>query len=171
MARAVQRRSFGARKNVNYTWSTFVTPTGITVPAATKILLGFFFLDTAFEETVTRVRGHVTVVSDQVTSPLEAQVGAFGMIRVTDRAIAAGAASIPGPVTDGDDDGWFLWVPFAQIGALTVDSGQTPPYLVDSKAQRIVREGQQLAVMVENASVTNGLIIIVSLRALSRFRS
>jgi len=132
--------------------------------------LGFFFLATAFEETVVRIRGHMTVVSDQ-TVALEDQVGALGMIRVTDRAIAAGIASIPGPVTDGDDDGWFLWLPIAQVGGLTLDAGGVPPYLIDSKAQRIVREGQQLAVVVENASPTAGFSMLLSMRALSRFRS
>ena len=162
-----QRR---ARKIVNYSWAGFVQPARVIIPPATKALLGFFVLDTAFEETIVRVRGELTVVSDQAVA-LEDQVGAFGMIRVTDRALAAGAASIPGPVTDSDDDGWFVWVPIAQVGALTVDSGSIPPYVIDSKAQRIIREGQSIAVMVENASAAHGLQVLLSFRALARFRS
>jgi len=157
-----------SRKEVNYTWSQFNTTARVSVPAATKVLLGFFFLATAFEETVVRTRGALTVMTDQQASG-EDQIGALGMIRVTDRAIAAGIASIPGPMTDGDDDGWFLWVPFAQMQTSPNDTFNVP-LVFDSKAQRIVREGQQLAVVVENGG-PHGLNIVLNLRALSRFRS
>jgi len=157
-----------SRKEVNYTWSVFRKDLTV-VPAATKVLLGFFFLDTAFEETVVRTRGIFSINTDQVAS-LETQQGAFGMVRVTDRAIAAGAASIPGPVTDGDDDGWFVWVPFTQQSTVSTDASSMRHYQIDSKAQRIVREGQQLAVMFENAG-SEGLRLTLILRALSRFRS
>jgi len=36
-------------------------------------------------------------IIDHQTAAAEAQLGAFGMMVVTDRAIVAGAASIPGP--------------------------------------------------------------------------
>jgi len=157
-----------SRKEVNYTWSQFNTGTRVNVPAATKVLLGFFFLATAFEETVVRTRGVMTVITDQAAAG-EDQIGALGMIRVTDRAIAAGIASIPGPMTDGDDDGWFLWVPTAQMQTNPNDTynGQV---IFDSKAQRIVREGQQLAVVFENGG-PHGLNLVINMRALSRFRS
>jgi len=103
-----------SRKQVNYTWSQFNTAGRVVIPAGTKVLLGFFFLATAFEETIVRTRGTMSVITDQAAAG-EDQIGALGMIRVTDRAIAAGIASIPGPMTDGDDDGWFLWVPAAQM--------------------------------------------------------
>jgi len=160
------------RKIVNYTWSPFVTAAPVTIPAATKVLLGFFFLATAFEETLVRTRGVLRISSDQ-TGSVEEQVGAFGFIRVTDQAIAAGAASIPGPVSDGADDGWAVWVPFAQESASSTVgmTGMGSAWEIDSKAQRIVREGQQLAVMIENAHATHGLEVLVALRALARFRS
>jgi len=169
VARA-RTRTVGARKQVNFTWSQFESNL-FNVAAGTKILLGFFFLATAFEETVVRVRGMMTVITDQAAAG-EPQVGAFGMIRVTDRAIAAGATSIPGPMTDGDDDGWFVWTPFAQIQQSST-TGSNNSILIDSKAQRIVREGQQLAVMVETAASPNseGIRFTCNLRALSRFRS
>ena len=168
MARGRARPVVRTQKNVNYTWSTFVAPAAVTVPAASKVLLGFFFLATAFEETVVRVRGGIGVLSD--AGALEQQIGAFGMIRATDRAVAAGAASIPGPVTDGDDDGWFVWQPWSQSRSI-VESQVSVWYPIDSKAQRIVREGQQLAVMVENAYATHGMQVLPAIRALSRFRS
>ena len=158
------------KKVVNYSWaSIFIGLT--TVPAATKTLLAFFFLGTGFEETVTRVRGLLSVQSDQATGS-EEQRGAFGLIRVTDRARVAGAASIPGPATDGDDDGWQTWMPIAQTSVLDVGTGiQGALYPIDSKAQRIVRQGQEIAVMVENIGATTGMQVQLALRVLSRFRS
>ncbi len=161
-----------ARKQVNYSWAgLFVGVTGspITVPAASKVLLGTFVLSTAFDETVTRIRGQLAIASDQ-TAAVEEQTGAFGFVRVTDLAITAGAASIPSPVTDSDDDGWLLWHPFLQMTSVA-ESVLSRPYPIDSKAQRIIREGEQVAIMVENAHDTFGFTIMFGLRLLSRFRS
>ena len=157
------------RKIVNYTWANFDLG-ATTVATGTKVLLGFFFLATDFEETVVRTRGLMSVTSDQFTAA-EDQRGALGFIRVTDRARAAGAASIPGPVTDGDDDGFFVWVPVVQKSVQDVNAGrQTYPYQIDSKAQRVVREGQEVAIMFENSGPA-GLELQLGLRILSRFRS
>ncbi len=158
------------RKIVNYSWASLFIQT-TTVAASTKVLLGFFFLGTGFEETVTRVRGILSVQSDQATGS-EEQRGAFGLIRVTDRARVAGAASIPGPATDGDDDGWQTWMPIVQTSVLDVGTGvQGNLYHIDSKAQRIIRQGQELAIMVENIGTLNGMQVQLGLRVLSRFRS
>ena len=169
MARAQVRTGRTVRKNVNYTWSVACF-TPISLPAGSKVLVGFFFLATAFEETVVRVRGEISVLSDQAAVQ-EPQMGALGLIRVTDRAIAAGAASIPGPITDGDDDGWFVWHPWAQESGPV--KGDTFQRVIDSKAQRIVREGQQLAVMIESCAspISEGATVGIIIRALSRFRS
>ncbi len=172
MATRASRAGGGrSRKLVNYTWSPFVTAAPITIAPASKALLGFFFLSTAFEETLTRTRGVLNIISDQ-SGAIEEQVGAFGFIRVTDSAIAAGPASIPGPATDGADDGWAVWVPFAQqTGNSQTQIGLGGAWPIDSKAQRIVREGQQLAVMIENSHATHSFKVLVALRSLSRFRS
>ncbi len=158
------------RKIVNYTWAGFVS--GPTVlPALTKTLLGSFILSTPFEETAVRVRGEIFISSDQAAA-VEPQIGAFGLIRVTDLALAAGIGSIPSPSVDADDDGWFVWQGFAQESALTTTAGLGggQSYSIDSKAQRIVREGQVIAVVVDNASVTTGAKIMTSFRLLARFR-
>jgi len=157
------------KKLVNYTWSGLqVKPTSIA--PGIKMLLGFFFLQTGFEETVVRIRGLLSVTSDQA-GVSESQYGALGFIRVTDVARGIGASAIPGPLTDSDDDGWLLWQGVAQRGSQSF--GTTEPYILDSKAQRIVREGQELAVMYEtgDATFTEGQIISLNLRALARFRS
>jgi len=96
------------------------------------------------------------VISDQA-SVAEQQNGAFGMVVVTDLAAAAGAASIPGPVTDANDDGWFVWVPTLQITGGTIGGAPSVgvpqwPHLFDSKAMRRVEEGFVIAVMFETLS-------------------
>ena len=155
------------RKQINWSWAGIAT-TPTTVAASTKVLLASFVLSTAFDETITRVRGHMSVTSDQAATPQEVR-GALGFVRVTDRAVAAGAASIPGPITDIDDDGWFVFVPVASHGARV--SNANPEYAIESKAQRIIREGEVSAVMYENASSLDGVIVTLTLRFLSRFRS
>ena len=153
----------------NYSWTSLVSSAPVTVPAASKVLLGTLVLSTAFEETLTRARGRYSVSSDQAAA-IEEQVGAIGLIRVTDLAVTAGVTSIPSPVFDGSDDGWSLWSGFSQSRTVA-DAFNSETYEVDSKAQRIVRQGQQLALVVENGHATDGLRIMVSFRFLARFRS
>jgi len=89
----------------------------VVLPAASKVLLETVVLSNpGINETVRRTRGGVFVSSDQGAA-VELQTGAFGAIIVSDTAVAAGVASLPDPVTDASDDGWFVWVPFTQISA------------------------------------------------------
>ena len=135
-------------------WSRTITPTPTNVPAATKILLTSLVLSNpGIQETLLRTRGVLGVLSDQVAAP-EDQVGAVGIIRVTDLALATGAAAIPGPITERNDDGWVLWVPF--LAARNATSLEMTTTEFDSKAMRIIEEGFSLAIMVENASPTFG---------------
>ena len=159
-----------ARKVVNYSWAgQAIIPT--TVPALSKILMGTFVLSTAFDETLVRTRGILSVTSDASVT-VERQFGGWGIIRVSESAAAIGITAIPSPIFNSDDDGWVVWVPFAQQSSFSVGAGgQGFLYQVDSKAQRILREGQVFAVVVENADVLHGLSIIQNIRVLARFRS
>ncbi len=143
-----------ARRVPNYTWAGFVSAAAVSVPAATKVLLGTFTLSTSFDETMTRVRGHMDWVGIGAS-------GAFGMIVISSDAAAIGITAIPGPVTDVDNDDWFLWQPVS-------DSTQA---ILDTKAQRIVREGSVIAMVAENAHASTGATIQLALRLLGRFRS
>ncbi len=165
-------RSRGARPNRS--WSFSQSTAYVAVAAATKVLIGSFTLSNdSIDETVLRLVGGISVKSDQVAAS-EAQIGAWGMIPVTDLAAAAGAASIPGPVTDGGDDGWFVHQSFAYFyqvtGGLTADANQAHWMPVDSRAKRIVGEGTSLAIMVENAHATQAFDVAISTRLLSMVR-
>ena len=137
----------------------------VIAPGA-KLLLGSFILSNPpLGETVLRTRARIFVISDQVATD-EDQTGVFGMIVITDRAAAAGAASIPGPSTDGGDDGWFVHQLIVQSFIPGGESGHA--YDIDSKAMRKVEDGGVIAIMVENSHVTLGLGIITAVRLLAK---
>ena len=165
-----QVRPGRARKIVNYSWAGIQTgPT--TVPFGTKVLLATFVLSTEFDETHVRVRGVISVTSDAAVV-VEPQIGAWGIIRVSETAIAIGVTAIPSPVFNASDDGWVAWAPIAQQSSFSTGAGAQGMVIdVDSKAQRIIRDGQALAVVVENSAAATGLSIIMQIRELARFRS
>ena len=82
------------------------------VPASAKVLLGL--LDAAAlglrPFTIIRTRLFIHIESDQ-TAASEVSQGVFGEIVVSDQAVAAGAASVPGPVTNPDAP-FIVYEPF-----------------------------------------------------------
>jgi len=93
------------------------------------------------------------------------------MIMVTERAIAAGIASIPGAWTDALEDGWFCIQMFAQAGVQQVDDRGAFWYPIDTKGKRVFPgEGISIAIVGENAHATHGLEMSVQLRVLSQVR-
>jgi len=158
------------RSRPNRDWAG-VSSTGFTaVAASTKVLLGSFTLaNPGIDETILRSVGTIAVESDQGAA-VEDQIGAFGMVKVTDTAFAIGITAIPSPITDIADDGWFLYVPFAMsgvqgsvpIGALTKD--------FDSRAKRVLEDGTTIAIVAENASASHGFSIAMVMRVLGQVR-
>ncbi len=150
--RAIQPK----RSGTNWARGVFAgTPT--TLAAGTKSLVASVTLSNAgIGETVRRTRGVFSITSDQ-NSVQEQQVGAFGFIVVTDTALGVGITAIPGPATDRNDDGWFVWESFCQIsgatagGTISLLQPAIPQvYHFDSKAMRRVEEGYSIAGVVEN---------------------
>ncbi len=119
--------------------------------------------------TIVRTRGSLYVHSDQ-TAANESGFGAFGMAVVNDNARAAGAASLPGPITDEGFDSWFVYENFGGMnfgpstGALFANPWTR--YDFDSKAMRKVENGDAVVVMFENASLAAGLEFIIKFRML-----
>ncbi len=160
----------GRRQPTN--WARTVA-SGLTVlPASSKVLLASVVLSNpGINETIRRTRGIVLVTSDQ-GSIQEEQLGAVGAMLVTDTAVGAGVASLPDPVTDANDDGWFVWLPFMQISGAQVTAGTASQtamnrYEFDSKAMRRMEEGYQVAFVAANASATRGLSIAITISLLS----
>ncbi len=162
MARRAVTRSRVTPRKLNTNWGRTVPTTHTTIAFGAKALIASVALsNVGINEVVRRTRGVLGVYSDQ-SAAMEEQIGALGFIVVTDLAAAAGAASIPGPVTDANDDGWFVWMPFTQQCAVTVGGSavnSNPPgnWHFDSKAMRRVEEGFVVAIMVENGGGANGM--------------
>ena len=115
----------------------------------------------------------LAVRTDQ-SATTEQQIGVFGMIVVSDAAVAVGITAIPGPITDNQDDGWFTYVPIAQsfqhITGAGFESQVATQYLIASKGRRVVQEGEQVAMVLENAHASTGMLVGVVLRLLSQVR-
>ncbi len=159
-------RSFPPRQTT-LDWARFVGSSLITVPLSSKLLVVGFFAEQ--DVTVRRTIGKYWVQGDN-TGAQELQVGAIGAMVVSDLAFTAGAASIPGPVTEASDDVWALWQPFMQTNEKAADAGigfnSNGPFEFDSKAQRKLPEGTTYVIMVENASGTFGLEIVLAVSVL-----
>ena len=166
-----QRLITGTTRRSNKSWTSLVNTGASGIAANAKVLLGSFSLSNpGIDETVLRTVGTILVYSDQ-TAGSEGQLGAFGLIVVSDTALALGITAVPGPVTDGADDGWFLYQPINQRLNVASGVGLNPDFGIrydfDSKAKRVVSDGKGMAIVVENASAAFAFNITITIRILS----
>ena len=172
MARRSSRGgNFRSVQRPNRAWSGSQAIVFTTIAANSKVLLGGLTTGVSggVDLTILRTVGGISVRSDQAAA-LEPQIGAFGMILVTDIAFAAGIASIPGPSTDPGDD-WFVHQTFLQSGQQDGTSRDGSYYAIDSKAKRVLDgTGIVIAIVVENVSAAQGLQIIDGFRILTQVR-
>ncbi len=166
MAQRRGQRGRSYRPSTN--WS-FQASTAYAVLAANTKLIVAIFAPTLAQvgETVRRSRCTLGIGTDQGAG-IEEQIGAFAAGVFSDEAIAAGAASLPDPITQGGDDYWFLYQPFMRKG---MDSSAAAPtfteYMIDSKAMRKVEPGKSVVYMLVNSHATHGLEWSVNIRMLS----
>ena len=100
MARRVRQNFPQRARRQPSSWSRVVPQSLSLVAPLTKVLVNVIVLSNpGIGETVRRTRGMIILQSDQSTSD-ETQFGAMGFVVVSDLAIAAGAAAIPGPFSD-----------------------------------------------------------------------
>ncbi len=107
---------------------------------------------TLINTTIVRTRG-VLSIGATGTGADATPIGALGMGIVSDQAFAAGAASIPGPWTDQDWEGWFVWIPWAFKFEVTTDVGRllsTVQIEINSKAMRKVGANETVVMMMES---------------------
>ncbi len=91
------------------------------------------------------------------------------MFVASDKAVTLGATAVIDPVTEAQSDLWFQYMPFAcgiklSASGIAIDAWTHYPF--DSRAQRKVEEGQDIAIMVANASADDGLFYILNFRML-----
>ncbi len=171
MARS-SRRIVTRRRTPNRGWTGQSSAAYVAVPAASKFLISVFVpSNPGIDETLLRTVGILSIASDQA-SGLETQVGALGMIGVSDAAVTIGITAIPDPISDIDNDGWMLIVPFSQQTTLGVDHGaDTKEYHFDSKAKRVLPgQGVGFAVVIANAHATHALEFTLYQRVLAMVR-
>ncbi len=125
----------------------------VAVAATTKVLIASAAGSPAgVDLTILRTRGIAAFIPSAPTVDRFSS-GAFGFIIVSAQAIAAGVASIPGPATNADNDGWFVheWfmtqMEFGTAVGIQFDAAQQRLY--DSKAKRILQEGESIAMVAE----------------------
>jgi len=133
------------------------------------VLLGTFVLSNpGIDETILRTVGILSVKTDAPTAD-EDQVGAFGMILVTDLASGAGVASLPSPIFNGDDD-WFVHQMFGYsfLADTSVGTIQDATMLqFDQKARRRLTTGRVAAIVCENIHASQAFNIFWQVRMLS----
>ena len=116
--------------------------------------------------TITRTIGLLVVKSDQVAVQ-ENTFGAMGICVVSERALTVGITALPDPLTEANADFWFVFEPWSVIREVSNNSG-TMSYMkvFDSRAQRKVEEGEQLAFIIANSNSGFGIQFGISLRML-----
>ncbi len=91
--------------------------------------------------------------SDQLAAS-EFPVGALGAGTFTNIAIAAGVASLPDPITEIDDDVWFLFQGLASGFEFGDATGFSSPagvgFEIDSKAMRKLPDGRSIGFIAAN---------------------
>jgi len=164
VARGVVRQRSGRQSQ----WVGSADLTAFTALAAATSLLDQTLTPADQPETIVRVRGLLTVWSDQLAAS-EEPFGAMGFRVVSSQAASAGAASIPAPYSLSGDDGWFVHqffnAPFS-FGDLTGFTNISQSYQFDSKAMRKLSPDERLVIMIENASAGDGLRFLLSFRVL-----
>ena len=146
-------------------------PTAFTALAvSTKVLAASFTLSVPdLSETILRTVGSLFIKSDQAAA-LEEQLGAFGGVVVTDRALTTGITAIPDPVTEVADDSWMVYQPIVQMSNIAVTGIGGVRYDFDSKGKRVIEDGHGLAFVIANASTINVLQFVLYIRVLSILR-
>ena len=147
------RRSSRSGGKTRYEWTpAFGESVALAAGAAVAFLLG-----TATQsETVMRVRGELLLSLDG-PADLDSTVAGWGIMVLPPGAVAGGVTAVPS--TDGEAD-WLAYgrVPLrAEQLASGSDAQWWSRVMVDSKAMRRLREADELALVVENATLAGGV--------------
>ncbi len=118
--------------------------------------------------TVIRTRLHWSLESDQTAASEDFQA-AIGMAVVSDQASAVGITAVPTPFTDLASDLWLLYdMMFGSLIVTSAIGSFESRYTkdIDSKAMRKVEDGQDLILVKENSSLSDGTVVTTAGRFL-----
>ncbi len=168
MARNIVRRSFSGRRSPGRLTEWFGSA---DISAATALAAATFNFSQSLTATelakrpftVTRTIGSIWVASDQ-NAQFEDAFGAIGFIVVSDKAVATGVTALPDPITQESSDEWFVYRAFKAGIQGTLQ--EFTEHQFDSRAQRKVGDGEDIAVMVANAHSAHALDFILKFRLL-----
>jgi len=156
-----RQRGFQPRSQRRKTaWGFGPDSTGQTISASGKqFLTTSVALSGQQEATIVRIRGFLELLLITSGGAEGGFQGAFGIALTTTEAVAAGVASVPGPVTDAEWDGWIVHRFFSihTVTATIADgvnaAGVRAAYEIDSKAMRKMNDGQALFAVMESTEV------------------
>ena len=120
--------------------------------------------------TITRTYVEFWVRSDQDAVD-EFAPGAFGFSVVSTEATAIGVTAVPQPGSNAFSDKFFVhqfWMGNNDRGysAATLPAATWHRYTVDSKAQRKLQDGEDLAIVVQNTSAAAAVFFLLQFRML-----
>ena len=152
LSRGFSRGNRGRRRSVSW----FVGPgdTGTTShTSSASQIMGLGAQLTADGFTLIRIRGYFQIFLTSATAVLDGFSGALGIGIVTAEAFAIGITAMPDPVADADWDGWLFHHFFdVRSARATFDAGDLSAaqrLVVDSKAMRVLREGDTVFMAIE----------------------
>ena len=157
------RRFIRGGRSVRETmWLTLPeTRTALAAANTAVLLLSLTAAELALRPfTITRTILHWSLRSDQ-SGASENFDAAIGVCVVSDQAQAIGVTAVPTPFTDLESDLWlahsiqdghFLFISGVGVQA----NSSVNPTLIDSRAMRKVEDGQDVAVVIENSSISSG---------------
>jgi len=116
----------------------------------------------------TVVRSHfvIGVESDQAAAIEQQQIG-FGIAVVSDQAVAVGVTAVPTPIADMASNFWLLHqLLYGDASTLTDRTIPMVSRQIDSKAMRKVELGQDIVIVAETGSGSDGALVTVGGRML-----
>ena len=168
MVRSGSFRSYGGRAQKRQTeWLGSADQTAITALPAASFIFDQSLTTAELAKrpfTITRTVGSIWVRSDQVAAR-EDPFGAVGFQVVSEKAVATGVTAIPDPISQEASDTWFTYAQWASE-ADTLRGSPLVEYKFDSRGQRKVEDGFDIAVVVANASAAFGASYILKFRLL-----
>lgn len=170
--RVMRRSSFGRRSPGRLTeWGALAFGSDVVALGANTVLLHGVFSAGALAKrpfTIIRLVGSMMVQSDQ-NAAVENPFGAWGASIVTDEAVAVGVTAVPDPTSNPDSDLFFAYQSFAAEGSTSTNVGRPVNFQTfDFRSQRKVQDGQDIAVVVANASAADGLTFLLQFRFLMK---